>query len=100
MSISYRVLSIACMGMIMWDSIAIDGISLTVARVSEQSFAISAIPHTVAVTTLGGKSVGDSVNLENDIIGKYVEKLMQPAPQPAKPTESKLTLEFLSENGF
>ena len=82
-------------------SIAIDGISLTVARVNEQSFAISAIPHTVAVTTLGGKGIGDSVNLENDIIGKYVEKFLQPAKPTEKPQlESKLTLEFLTENGF
>lgn len=82
-------------------SITIDGISLTVARVNEQSFAISAIPHTVAVTTLGGKNIGDRVNLENDIIGKYVEKFLQPADTAEKPaTESKLTLEFLTENGF
>ena len=60
-------------------SIAIDGISLTVARVDESTFAISAIPHTVAVTVLADRREGDTVNLENDIIGKYVEKLIQPA---------------------
>ena len=79
-------------------SIAIDGISLTVARVTDKDFAISAIPHTVKVTILGQKQAGDTVNLENDIIGKYVEKLMTPA-QEEKP-QSKLTLEFLAENGF
>ena len=57
-------------------SVAIDGISLTVARVSEDSFAISAIPHTVRVTTLCQKGPGDPVNLETDIIGKYVERLL------------------------
>lgn len=79
-------------------SIAIDGISLTVARVTDKDFAISAIPHTVKVTILGQKQAGDTVNLENDIIGKYVEKLMTPT-QEEKP-KSKLTLEFLAENGF
>ena len=79
-------------------SIAIDGISLTVARVDGQSFAISAIPHTAAVTTLGKKRVGDTVNLETDIIGKYVEKLLRPTGdvQP----QSKITWAFLAENGF
>ena len=79
-------------------SIAIDGISLTVAAVGESWFSISAIPHTVAVTTLGEKRPGDTVNLENDVIGKYVEKLLRPQPQPA--AKSSLTLEFLAQNGF
>ena len=79
-------------------SITIDGISLTVAKVSADSFSISAIPHTVRVTVLGDKKVGDTVNLENDIIGKYVEKLLQPAPQSGM--ESKLTREFLAQYGF
>lgn len=56
-------------------SIAIDGISLTVARVSDRDFAVSIIPHTLKETVLGEKKTGDKVNLENDIIGKYVEKL-------------------------
>ena len=57
-------------------SIAIDGISLTVASVSEADFSVSIIPHTLAQTTLGTKRVGDTVNLENDIIGKYVARLL------------------------
>lgn len=79
-------------------SITIDGISLTVATVDEGQFSISAIPHTVAVTTLGSKRVGDTVNLETDIIGKYVEALLRPQPE-AKPS-SKITWEFLAQNGF
>ena len=53
-------------------SITIDGISLTVAAVDETSFSVSLIPHTAAVTTLGKKRAGDTVNLETDIIGKYL----------------------------
>ncbi|MGN1003129.1 MAG: riboflavin synthase [Oscillospiraceae bacterium] len=79
-------------------SITIDGISLTVATVSERQFSISAIPHTVAVTTLGEKRVGDRVNLETDIIGKYVEKLLQPREEPQP--QSRITWEFLAQNGF
>jgi riboflavin synthase len=58
-------------------SIAIDGISLTVTEVTENGFSVSLIPHTAKETTLGFKRVGDSVNLETDIIGKYVERMLQ-----------------------
>lgn len=78
-------------------SVAIDGISLTVAKVTETSFSVSIIPHTAAQTILGTKKTGDIVNLENDIIGKYVEKLMKPAE--AAP-QSGITMEFLAKNGF
>ena len=79
-------------------SICIDGISLTVAKVEEEGFQVSVIPHTGEETTLLEKVPGDSVNLENDVIGKYVEKLLRPAPEP---TGSRgVTLEFLAENGF
>lgn len=57
-------------------SIAIDGVSLTVAVLTEDGFKVSLIPHTAKATTLGFKKVGDLVNLENDIIGKFVERLM------------------------
>lgn len=57
-------------------SIAVDGMSLTVARTGTDDFAFSAIPHTIANTILSAKKKGDSVNLENDIIGKYVENLL------------------------
>ncbi|MBR6228346.1 MAG: riboflavin synthase [Eubacterium sp.] len=63
-------------------SIAIDGISLTVASVSETGFTVSVIPHTIAQTNLKNKSVGDTVNLETDIIGKYVEKMMESGDTP------------------
>lgn len=78
-------------------SVAIDGISLTVASVSADQFAVSAIPHTVQVTVLSERKEGELVNLENDMIGKYVEKLIQPVA--VKP-QSKMTKEFLTKCGF
>lgn len=57
-------------------SVAIDGISLTVAQVSQTAFSVSVIPHTLDETTLGSKGPGDIVNLENDVIAKYVEKML------------------------
>lgn len=79
-------------------SVTIDGVSLTVAEVSADCFAVSIIPHTQQQTILKERAVGDLVNLETDIIGKYVEKLMQPA-SPVLHT-SRITTEFLAENGF
>lgn len=76
-------------------SIAIDGISLTVARVYKDSFSVSIIPHTASLTTLSARRVGDLVNLENDCIGKYVERLM------GKESENNdITAEFLAKHGF
>lgn len=80
-------------------SIAIDGISLTVARVSEHSFAVSVIPHTGRETILLGKRIGSTVNLENDVIGKYVGRLLA-YPESEAPRKSKLTQEFLINAGF
>ena len=79
-------------------SVAIDGISLTVADVSDSDFMISVIPHTAAQTVLGLKKSGDIVNIENDIIGKYVEKLMGYSTD--KSHKSRITMDFLAENGF
>ena len=58
-------------------SIAVDGISLTVAALDERSFSIAVIPHTQAVTTLGFRQVGDTVNLETDVLARYVERLLE-----------------------
>lgn len=89
-------------------SIAIDGISLTVASLTDDSFSVSVIPHTGEETTLLAKKPGDTVNLENDIVGKYVERLMnfntsQKSPfdnKAATSTKSNITMDFLTENGF
>ena len=79
-------------------SITIDGISLTVARLSVDSFSVSIIPHTAHVTTLGKRKIGDIVNLENDIIGKYVEKFLTPPIN--RPEKKPMTREWLLQQGF
>ncbi|MEW6182778.1 MAG: riboflavin synthase [Bacillota bacterium] len=76
-------------------SVAVDGISLTVVDASQDGFSVSVIPHTAAVTTLGFKGPGDTVNLEPDLIGKYVEKFVQ---FPAE--KSGISGSFLAEHGF
>lgn len=78
-------------------SITIDGISLTVAAVDREGFSVSTIPHTVSRTNLHDRRKGDPVNLETDIIGKYVEKLLAPAPEPP---HSAITKELLTQCGF
>ena len=81
-------------------SIAIDGISLTVASVSSNSFQVSIIPHTAASTTLLCRKAGDPVNLENDVIGKYVQKLLG-LPDSKQPRQtSQITMDFLTSHGF
>ncbi len=77
-------------------SVALDGISLTVADVTAKNFSISAIPHTVRQTVLHERREGDLVNVETDVVGKYIEKLMRTTPQK----ESVITRAFLTEHGF
>lgn len=79
-------------------SIAIDGISLTVAKVAISDFSVSIIPHTTQITILKERKIGDIVNLETDIIGKYVEKLMK--VNSVEKHKSKLTMEFLNKYGY
>ncbi len=92
-------------------SIAIDGISLTVAYVDDRCFKVSLIPHTGANTTLLDKKAGDIVNLENDVVGKYVEKLLSGKNGDGNSNEegaeagddsggSAITMEFLAQHGF
>jgi riboflavin synthase len=91
-------------------SIAIDGISLTVMDFGEDSVVVSIIPHTAKMTTLGFKDKGDTVNLEADLIGKYVEKFLRQGLNAGKAQEFQqeskdkkdagLTMQKLSETGF
>lgn len=79
-------------------SIAVDGISLTVTDVTEDTFTVSLIPHTAKETTLGFKNIGDSVNIETDIIGKYVERMLSSSCNKEK--TAGLSKKTLFENGF
>lgn len=81
-------------------SIAIDGISLTVVNCTDESFVVSLIPHTAKLTTLGYKRVGDRVNLESDIIGRYVERIMGFTDNKSYKQGDSLSLDFLAKNGF
>jgi riboflavin synthase len=63
-------------------SIAVDGVSLTIAGLDDDGFRIAVIPHTLAVTTLGSRAIGDAVNLETDVVAKYVERLLPERSTP------------------
>jgi riboflavin synthase len=78
-------------------SVALDGISLTVASVMKNSFQVSIIPLTAKDTTLLNKKVGDKINIECDIVGKYVEKLLMNSHEEKT---SKIDTNFLKQNGF
>lgn len=79
-------------------SVALDGISLTVAKVTDKDFQVSVIPHTRQETALTEKKTGNLINIECDIIGKYVEKLLIGKQETKQ--ESKITENFLMEHGF
>ncbi len=79
-------------------SVAIDGISLTVVDFDKDTFQVSLIPHTARETTLGFKKTGESVNLEGDIIGKYIERMME--FHGSRDSETRLNMSFLAEHGF
>jgi len=85
---------IALRYMVKKGSVAVDGISLTVADMDRTGFAIAMIPHTAKLTTLGFKAAGDSVNVETDVIGKYIEKLLSGR------LEGGVNLELLKRTGF
>ncbi|SUT92867.1 riboflavin synthase [Actinobacillus lignieresii] len=79
-------------------SITIDGISLTVVDTDDESFRVSIIPHTIKETNLGSKKIGSIVNLENDIVGKYIEQFL--LKKSADEPKSNLSLDFLKQAGF
>jgi len=76
-------------------SVAIDGISLTVAQIADNRFRVAVIPHTYGNTNLSSLKVGDFVNIETDILGKYVEKMLS-----VRDNESGISMSLLQENGF
>lgn len=77
-------------------SIAVDGVSLTIADVSDNKFEVALIPHTLQVTTLGDKRNGDIVNIEVDVMARYIETLMQNQIPPSQ----TIDLEFLQKHGY
>lgn len=91
-------------------SVALDGTSLTVADVTENDFSVSIIPHTLSETVIGIRKTGDTINIETDVIGKYVEKLMHFRTSSAenesadgsgrKNGRQGITEEFLVKHGF
>ncbi|MCZ6799816.1 MAG: riboflavin synthase [Nitrospirae bacterium] len=81
-------------------SITVDGISLTINGISDKGFTVAIIPHTATVTTIGLKQVGDSVNLETDLIGKYVERLLQHSGQLPKKDTPVIDRDYLQKRGL
>ena len=79
-------------------SIAIDGISLTIAEINNETFQVSIIPHTGLQTTLLSKQINETVNIECDQVGKYIEKFL--FNRDNKSQHSSIDMEFLKENGF
>ncbi len=84
-------------------SVAVDGVSLTINRLGREEFEVSIIPHTAALTTIGLKDVGAPVNIETDMIGKYIERLMHPQGKDegdARETGGGVDKAFLLKTGF
>ena len=97
--ISFNLQSLNKRQIVKKGSITIDGISLTVSNLSEENFSVTVIPHTLQNTTLLDKKVGDVVNYETDILGKYVERIML-YPNENSQKISKIDETFLIEKGF
>ena len=84
-------------------SVAIEGISLTINECTDNDFTVSIIPHTASITTIGLKQVGDAVNIETDMIGKYVRKYLMGSSSKndaLKTDTSSVSMELLAKNGF
>ena len=84
--------------MIKKGSVAVDGVSLTLNDCGSDSFDVSIIPHTAKLTTIGFKKPGDAVNIETDMIGKYVERFM--TGKPVEETKGRVDMQFLANSGF
>ena len=100
--VSFKVPEFISYYMIQKGSVAVDGTSLTINNCSHDSFDVSIIPHTAKLTTIGFKKAGDLVNIETDMIGKYVERFVGGKRHDEKKKEagSSLDMEFLAKSGF
>lgn len=81
-------------------SVAIDGTSLTIFKVTDKTFTVSIIPHTLSETIIGSKGPGDIVNIECDMLAKYIEQFLNVRFQGENNKQSAITTDFLKENGF
>jgi riboflavin synthase len=86
--------------MIRKGSVAVDGISLTINSLEPDRFTVSIIPHTAGLTTIGFKQKGERVNIETDMIGKYVEKFLSAKPEHPGPSPSGVTVDLLAKAGY
>jgi riboflavin synthase len=102
--ITFKVPAVLARYMIEKGSVAVDGTSLTINRCDNASFDVSIIPHTAALTTIGLKKVGDTVNIETDMIGKYVERfVLNPdtdGRKRAAPPDGAIDMALLAKSGF
>jgi riboflavin synthase len=101
--ITYQIPETLSRYMIEKGSVAVDGTSLTINRCDRTSFDVSIIPHTAGLTTIGLKKVGDAVNIETDMIGKYVERFIQnraPADGKAAESDGRVDMALLAKSGF
>jgi riboflavin synthase len=101
--ITFKVPEVLSRYMIEKGSVAVDGISLTINRCDSTSFDVSIIPHTATLTTIGFKKVGDAVNIETDMIGKYVERFVlnrDATTRKAEAPDSAIDMAFLAKSGF
>ncbi len=81
-------------------SVAVDGISLTINACGRESFEVTIIPHTAELTTIGFKNRGDQVNVEADMIGKYVERFITAGPTPDGRKQTGIDMQFLAKKGY
>jgi riboflavin synthase len=100
--VSFKVPEFISHYMIQKGSVAVDGISLTINNCGHDSFDVSIIPHTAKLTTIGFKKVGDLVNIETDMIGKYVERFVggKRHDEEKKRAGNSINMEFLAKSGF
>jgi riboflavin synthase len=86
--------------MIKKGSVAVDGISLTINTVNQESIEVTIIPHTARNTTIGFKKRGDHVNIETDMLGKYVERFLTARPDGDGQKKADIDMNFLAKTGF
>jgi riboflavin synthase len=88
-------------GLVLKGSVALDGVSLTISEFSGDGFGVVLVPHTLKHTTLGSWKKGEEVNIEGDILGKYVARYLAPGARTGSLAEKReLTLEWLAEEGY